>query len=137
MCRSLSHLYRLTEREKRGWGRFGPLEALFKGAENNHDLLFWDPPPPGYPPLGPAGPYKPGVVAPSRPYKPCKEPPKNFTKCPVAMHFRQIFVSRGGGRKFLTRKIIYRKIFLRQNRMLTSADAKRGRWVYEGGEAAA
>jgi hypothetical protein len=50
------------------------------------------------------------------------------------MHFREIFVSRGGGRKFLTRKMIYRKIFLRQNHMLTTAEVKRGRWVYEGGE---
>jgi len=34
----------------------------------------------------------------------------------------------------LTRKMIYRKIFLRQNHMLTTAEVKRGRWVYEGGE---
>jgi hypothetical protein len=50
------------------------------------------------------------------------------------MHFREIFVSRGGGQKILTRKIIYRKIFLRQNHMLTTAEVKQGRWVYEGGE---
>jgi hypothetical protein len=50
------------------------------------------------------------------------------------MLFRKIFVRRRGGRKFLTRKIIYRKIFLYQNHMWTMFEAKRGRWVYEGGE---
>jgi hypothetical protein len=40
----------------------------------------------------------------------------------------------GGGQKILTRKMIYRKIFLSYNRMLTTAKGKRGRWVYEGGE---
>lgn len=50
------------------------------------------------------------------------------------MHFREIFVSREGGQKILTRKIIYRKIFLYQNHILRTAEVKRGRWVYEGGE---
>jgi hypothetical protein len=50
------------------------------------------------------------------------------------MHFGEFFVSGGGGRKNLTRKIIYRKIFLRWNYMLTTAKGKRSRWVYEGGE---
>jgi hypothetical protein len=50
------------------------------------------------------------------------------------MHFRKIFIRRGGGRKFLTRKIIYRKIFSYQNHMLTMFKAKQGRWVYEEGE---
>jgi hypothetical protein len=36
--------------------------------------------------------------------------------------------------KFLARKIIYRKIIFYQNHMLTMFEAKRGRWVYEGGE---
>jgi hypothetical protein len=50
------------------------------------------------------------------------------------MHFGEFLISWGGGQKSLTRKIIYRKILLRQNHMLTMAKAKRGRWVYEGGE---
>jgi hypothetical protein len=50
------------------------------------------------------------------------------------MHFGEFFVSWGGGQKNLTRKIIYRKIFLRWNHMLTTAKVKRSRWVYEGGE---
>jgi len=50
------------------------------------------------------------------------------------MHFGEFFVSWGGGQKILTRKIIYRKIFLSYNHMLTTAKVKWGRWVYEGGE---
>jgi len=87
----------------------------------------------GYDPLTPllrlSRPYNPSGLAPYRP-----PPRKFFTKCPFAMHFREIFVSRGGGQKILTRKMIYRKIFLRQNHILTTAEVKRGRWVYEGGE---
>ena len=41
---------------------------------------------------------------------------------------------KGGGRKILARKIIYRKIISYQNHMRTTSEAKRGRWVYEGGE---
>lgn len=40
----------------------------------------------------------------------------------------------GGGRNLLARKIIYRKIISYQNHMLTTFEAKRSRWVYEGGE---
>jgi hypothetical protein len=50
------------------------------------------------------------------------------------MHFGDFLVSWGGGQKLWTRKIIYRKIFLRRNHMLTTAKVKQGRWVYEGGE---
>jgi hypothetical protein len=34
----------------------------------------------------------------------------------------------------LARKIICRKIFPDQDHMLTTSEAKRSRWVYEGGE---
>jgi hypothetical protein len=50
------------------------------------------------------------------------------------MLFRELFVWWGGGRKFLARKIIYRKIISYQNHMLTTFEVKQGRWVYEGGE---
>jgi hypothetical protein len=50
------------------------------------------------------------------------------------MLFRELFVWWGGGRNLLARKIIYRKIIFHQNHMLTTFEAKRSRWVYEGGE---
>lgn len=43
----------------------------------------------------------------------------------------------GGGRELLPRKIIYRKIFVRQNHMRMGKLPKQGRWVYEGGEQSA
>jgi hypothetical protein len=52
----------------------------------------------GYDPLTPllrlSRPYNPSGLAPYRP-----PPRKFFTKCPFAMHFREIFISRGGGAK--------------------------------------
>lgn len=57
----------------------------------------------------------------------------NFTKLIWVLQFATKFVRRGGGLKIFARKIIYRKIILYQNHMLTSSEAKRGRWVYERG----
>jgi hypothetical protein len=78
--------------------------------------------------------YHPLRNPPISPMSPIRSSVAEKTKSPFALPFRKLFVRRGGGRKIWARKIIYRKIFPYQNHMLTMFEAKRGRWVYEGGE---
>jgi hypothetical protein len=91
--------------------------------------------PPRPPSLGPRGPYNLSESAPYRPYSHYRPPLEDFSPSALLRCiFGKFLLAGGGGQRFLTRKIIYRKIFLRQNHMLTTAEVKRGRWVYEGGE---
>jgi hypothetical protein len=58
----------------------------------------------------------------------------SLTKSALLPQFGSKRMCRGGGPKIFARKIIYRKMNLHKNHMLTCFKAKQGRWVDEGGE---
>jgi hypothetical protein len=131
VCRTRSHLPRSRARENPGGGTQGGPRRGYKAPKNIWGGLVRGPPllkapeiwgtPPLRPPKAPQHPPPYSGLTPYKPYTPYMV--RNRSKNPktlLVMRIQEFFVSRGGGRKFLARKIIYRKLFPHQDHMLTT-----------------